>query len=202
MESETVFYVLGIGLTLAALVVSFVGLRFEGFPKSRPLLAGVIGVFAALVLGSAAFAWMAAEDEQEHRDQEIAAGHLPSPQEVTDEMAASTAEQVEEGEASGEPVAGEADVPADGQALFDAQGCGSCHALEAAGSTGEVGSDLAATLRSQDAAYIEESITDPDAEIAKGFPEGVMPDNFGEVLSPEELDALVQYIADSVGAKQ
>jgi mono/diheme cytochrome c family protein len=202
MSDETIFYVIGIALTILALVASFIGLRFENLPGSRRATAGVLALFAVLVLGATAFAWTSAEEEQEHRDEEIAAGHLPSPAEIMEEMGAATAtdEQQEEGEPT-EPTAGEASVGADGAALFDAQGCGSCHALAAADSTGEVGPDLDASLKGEDAAFIEESIVDPDAEVEEGYPEGVMPSNFGDVLTPEELEALVQYIADSVGAK-
>ena len=41
-----------------------------------------------------------------------------------------------------------------------------------------------------------ESIVDPSAEIAEGFPDGLMPPNYGDQLTPEELDALVEYLAE------
>ena len=35
MSNQTLFFVLGISLVVVALVVSFVGLRFDKFPASR-----------------------------------------------------------------------------------------------------------------------------------------------------------------------
>ena len=153
------------------------------------------------------FAWSGAEDEQEHRNELQAAGEEPTPAEVMDEMLAATEEA--RGEAEGEiPVPGEPaeeeqaeTASADGAALFDEQGCAGCHVLAAAGSTGTIGPDLDAELQGEDAAFIEESIVDPEKEIVEGFPGGTMPDNFGETLSPEQIEALVAYIAESVGAK-
>ena len=48
----------------------------------------------------------------------------------------------------------------------------------------------------RDSDYIEESIIDPAARIAKGFAPNVMPTTYGE-LPPEEIDALVQYLTES-----
>ena len=48
-----------------------------------------------------------------------------------------------------------------------------------------------------DAAFVRESIVDPSAEVEQGFPDGVMPADFGDKLSPEELDALVKYLLES-----
>jgi len=39
---------------------------------------------------------------------------------------------------------------------------------------------------------------DPNAVIAKGFPPGVMPQDFGQQIPPKDLDALVKYILDQV----
>ena len=57
----------------------------------------------------------------------------------------------------------------DGAAVFEAQGCGSCHTLAAAGSTGETGPDLDGALADRDPGYIEESIVDPAAVVAEGY---------------------------------
>lgn len=65
--------------------------------------------------------------------------------------------------------------------------CALCHALVAAGATGNVGPDLD-QLR-PDAAKIRAAVQD-------GV--GVMPP-FGEVLGPEEIDAVVEYVATAVG---
>ena len=204
MDAETVFLVLGLGLTALALIISFIGLRLETFPPSRPVMLAGIGLFAAVVAGVAAFGWMGSEDEQEHRNELIAAGEEPSPADVVAEMEAAAAEQIaaDEGQDAPAQEATDQTAAADGAALFESEGCGGCHTLEAAGATGTTGPDLDTTLVDQDVAFIEESIVDPEAEIADGFPAGVMPDNYGDVLSPEELEALVAYLAESVGAQQ
>lgn len=80
----------------------------------------------------------------------------------------------------------------DPAAVFGAN-CGSCHELQAAGATGTLGPSL--DDLSGDEASIREAIVDPDAEIAEGYSADVMPENFGELLDDEQLDALVQYLA-------
>ena len=51
-------------------------------------------------------------------------------------------------------------------------------------------------LKGKDAAFIKESILDPDTEIAPGFQPGIMPPNFGDTLSAEQVDALVKYLSE------
>jgi cytochrome c oxidase subunit II len=84
---------------------------------------------------------------------------------------------------------------ADGKAVFMSNGCGGCHALADAGTSGGVGPDLDQGLKGKDAAFIKESIVDPSAEIAKGYSDGIMPPNFGQTIPPAQLDALVKYLA-------
>jgi mono/diheme cytochrome c family protein len=87
--------------------------------------------------------------------------------------------------------------------IFQSQGCGSCHTLKAAGSTGTIGPDLdklAADARKAGkplAAYTRESIVNPDAYIVPGYQKGVMPTTFGSKLSKSQLAALVQYLLGS-----
>jgi len=106
------------------------------------------------------------------------------------------------GRPPGEPgEAGEAGEDAgapDGKALFADNGCGGCHALADAGTTGGTGPNLDEALADKDAAFIEESIVDPSAEIAEGFSD-IMPPNFEQTLQPEELDALVKYLDEVAG---
>jgi cytochrome c oxidase subunit 2 len=87
----------------------------------------------------------------------------------------------------------------DGKAIFTENNCGACHALADAGTTGGTGPDLDDVLADKDAAFISKSITDPGAEVAPGFSDGIMPTNFGETLQPAELDALVKYLDDVSG---
>jgi len=87
---------------------------------------------------------------------------------------------------------------AQGKTLFTQQ-CGTCHALADAGTTAEVGPDLDNVLAGKNADFIRKSIVDPNAEIAPGFQPNVMPGNFGESLSQQQLDSLVEYLLDTAG---
>jgi mono/diheme cytochrome c family protein len=84
-----------------------------------------------------------------------------------------------------------------GAQVFASNGCGGCHTLAAAQSGGTTGPNLDEVLPGQSLAMIEESIVDPNAHIAKGYPANVMPPNFGSLISPTELEQLVKYLADS-----
>ncbi|MEA2361738.1 MAG: cytochrome c oxidase subunit [Thermoleophilaceae bacterium] len=81
----------------------------------------------------------------------------------------------------------------DGAAIFAANGCGSCHTFKPANATGTVGPDLD-NIDKPTAAFIRQSIVDPNKVITKGFAPDIMPQDFGDKLSPEELDALVEYL--------
>ena len=89
-----------------------------------------------------------------------------------------------------------------GKSAFASNGCGACHTLTAAGATGTVGPDLdklktyASAAGKPLEAFIHESIVDPNAYIEKGYPKGVMPENFGS-LPKSTLDALVAFLAAS-----
>src|SRR3954447_10546188 len=89
----------------------------------------------------------------------------------------------------------------DAKALFNkgnaagATACGSCHTLSDAGAAGEVGPNLDKFLAGKPPAFIKTSIVDPSAEVAKGFGDGIMPNNYKDTLSPAEVDALVAYLA-------
>jgi cytochrome c oxidase subunit II len=87
----------------------------------------------------------------------------------------------------------------DGKALFTEEGCGACHALADAGTTGGTGPDLDEVLADENAEFIEQSIVDPDAEIEQGFSPGIMPPNYGQTIPPAELEALVKYLDDVAG---
>jgi mono/diheme cytochrome c family protein len=89
-----------------------------------------------------------------------------------------------------------------GRRLFSQFGCNACHTLADAGAHGTVGPSLdgigtraASAVEGLEAGpYIEQSILDPDAHVVEGSPSGVMPLNFGERLTAEELQALVDYL--------
>lgn len=84
-----------------------------------------------------------------------------------------------------------------GAQVFANNGCGGCHALAAAGSGGVTGPNLDEVLPGQAAAMIEESIIDPNAHIAKGYPANVMPANFKTIIKPSEIEQLVRYLISS-----
>jgi mono/diheme cytochrome c family protein len=84
-----------------------------------------------------------------------------------------------------------------GAQIFADNGCGGCHTLAEAQAGGTVGPNLDEVLPGQTAAMIEKSIADPNAAIAEGFPPSVMPADYGQKLTPKELQDLVQYLLDS-----
>jgi len=86
-----------------------------------------------------------------------------------------------------------------GAQVFANNGCGGCHTLAAANSGGTTGPDLDEVLPGQPEAEIEESIVDPNAKIAQGYPENVMPQTFKETIQPEELKELVKFLSENAG---
>jgi cytochrome c oxidase subunit II len=87
-----------------------------------------------------------------------------------------------------------------GKAVFESNGCGSCHTLQAAGATGTVGPDLDKLPAYAEQAgkpledFTKESIVDPNAYVQPGYPKGVMPPF---ALPDDQLDALVTFLIDS-----
>ncbi len=105
---------------------------------------------------------------------------------------------VAEQQAAQQQIAG--DPVARGEQLFQ-QYCAVCHALDGSTLVGPpldglpgrtVTLDDGSTVTA-DEAYIRESIVDPQAKLVAGYPP-VMPGTFGQALSPEDLDALVQFL--------
>jgi mono/diheme cytochrome c family protein len=86
----------------------------------------------------------------------------------------------------------------DGKAVWVANGCGSCHTFAPAGAKGEIGPDLAATLKGVPASYIRDSIVAPSKVAAAGYTTGMMPEDYAARISPAELDALVELIRSGV----
>jgi cytochrome c oxidase subunit 2 len=88
-----------------------------------------------------------------------------------------------------------------GSEIFATAGCGGCHALSKAGTDAQIGPSLDDLTAAADEAgvpvaeFVRSSIVDPDAVIAPDYQPGVMPKDFAQSLSPEELDALVAYLS-------
>jgi mono/diheme cytochrome c family protein len=88
-----------------------------------------------------------------------------------------------------------------GKAVFASNNCASCHTFKPANATGTIGPNLDTAPASDAKAdhmeladFIEQSIKDPDAYIAKGYSKGIMPTNFGQTLSSKQLSDLVAFI--------
>ena len=89
----------------------------------------------------------------------------------------------------------------DPQQIFTAAGCGGCHRLSEAGSNGTIGpplDDLARTAaksgKGNPQKYVTEAIVNPNATVAPGFSPGVMPQNYGDQLTPEQVKTLTEYL--------
>jgi mono/diheme cytochrome c family protein len=90
--------------------------------------------------------------------------------------------------------------PAAGKQIFTTTAqppCASCHTLQEANATGTVGPNLDEVLKGKDAAFIHESIVNPDAEIATGFSAGIMPGVYGDQLNDQQLADLVAFLVQS-----
>jgi cytochrome c551/c552 len=90
---------------------------------------------------------------------------------------------------------------AQGKAVFAANGCASCHTFKPAGASGTVGPDLdtAPTADAKKAgmslaAFVNQSIVDPNAYVPSGYAQGVMPQTFGSSLSKTQLADLVAFV--------
>ena len=77
--------------------------------------------------------------------------------------------------------------------VFADNGCASCHTLKPANATGTVGPDLD-KIDKPTSAFIKQSIVDPNKVVTEGFQPNIMPQDFGDKISPDELDALVEYL--------
>lgn len=81
-----------------------------------------------------------------------------------------------------------------GKQVFTSQGCGSCHTFEPAGSSGNVGPNLTEALKGKDAAFIDQSIVDPNAVVAAGYQPNIMPQTYGSSLSAKQIADLVAFL--------
>ena len=205
MDNETLFYVLGGALVVVAIVVSFAGLRFDKFPGSKGLLIGATVGVAVLVVATMTFAWRNAEDEQEHREAELAESVAANEEagnttEADEEAGSQAPEEAAEGgdttaSTTAETTTSTTTSSVDGAQVFTSAGCSGCHTLADAGSSAQTGPDLDAALKGKDEAFIRTSIIDPNKFVEEGFQPDIMPQGYADQLSPEELDALVSYLA-------
>lgn len=100
-------------------------------------------------------------------------------------------------------------TPAAGKTVFTGVGgCGACHTLADAGTSGTAGPNLSQRLASDCAnpaskpirgatlkQCIQTAIVKPYAYLPSGYSAGVMPSNFSQTLSPSQVQALVAYLS-------
>jgi mono/diheme cytochrome c family protein len=103
----------------------------------------------------------------------------------------------------GEPAGGNADA---GEALFAQSsigtqaGCITCHSLEpgvalVGPSVANLGAEAGSRVSGLSAEeYVRQSIVEPNAHVVEGFGEGIMPGNYGDELSEQQLEDLVAYL--------
>jgi mono/diheme cytochrome c family protein len=101
-------------------------------------------------------------------------------------------------------------TPAVGKTIFTGVGgCGGCHTLSAAATTGTVGPNLntlkqaCAAPASQQARgstlqkCIQTAIVSPYKYIPPGYKAGIMPNTFSKTLSPSQIQALVAFLSSA-----
>lgn len=89
-----------------------------------------------------------------------------------------------------------------GKALATAQGCVACHSTGGTSGVGPTWKGLAGktdTLADgstavADDAYLKESILSPNAKVVKGFAPSLMPQNFREKLTDDQIVQIIEYI--------
>jgi cytochrome c551/c552 len=95
--------------------------------------------------------------------------------------------------------------PKTGESLYREYACASCHSLDGSGGTGPTFKGLAGSKvklqdgkeATADSAYLERAITDPDADVAKGYNAGLMKASiagFDLDSKPEDVRKLVEFI--------
>ena len=173
----------------AALFIVFALVSALLIPRYRPDFPGRrgVGLFVVLTLllmvGMLGAVVVFAKEDHEAE----AAGHEPAPATTTE--TGQTTTETGGTTTQAEQPAGDAEA---GKALFASNGCGNCHTYSAAGSNGAVGPNLDEVLQGKDAAFVHQSIADPNAEIAPGYQPGIMP-SFDQ-LSDQQVNDLVAFL--------
>jgi mono/diheme cytochrome c family protein len=169
---------IGLGIVAGAFI-AFALLSSFWFPRRNPEFPGNrLGLFAlvtiALFVATLAAVVVFAKEEEEP---DHAAERTETQVETGGETTETTAETTE-------TTGGDATK---GEAVFASAGCGGCHTLEAAGSTGAVGPNLDESR--PDAALVEDRVRNGS---------GAMPAFEGQ-LSDEEIADVTAYVVESTG---
>jgi cytochrome c oxidase subunit II len=113
---------------------------------------------------------------------------------------------------SSSPSAGSSTSAAAGKAVFTGDaGCSGCHTLAAASATGTVGPNLDERLKADCALpasqkirgttlqkCIETAIAHPYSYLPMGYSAGIMPNDFGQRLTSDQTQALVNFLSTAV----
>ena len=174
---------LGLGL-LAGLLIVFALLSSFYFPRRNPDFPGnrlglFIAIAATLFVVTMAGVWIFAAEEEEEAGHGAEAAET-QPAETGERPGGTTTAATTEtggGEAGGDAAAGEA--------VFTSAGCGGCHVLEAAGSSGNVGPNLDDSK--PDAALVVERVTNGS---------GAMP-AFRDQLDEQQIQDVAAYVVAS-----
>jgi mono/diheme cytochrome c family protein len=184
-RNEIILGVFAFLLVLFSLVVALVVPRRDpSFPGKNLRLFVVVAVLLVVGMLTAVEVFGGEHEAKEANGHEQTTGATTGPTETG---------QTETGGPEGDPAVG--------KQVFTSAGCTSCHTLSAAGSTAQTGPNLDEVLQDKDAAFIRESIVNPDAEVAEGFSQDLMPENYGEQLSDEELANLVAFLVQSTSGQ-
>ena len=172
-------------------------------PTADGLWRWLVGGLAAggVILGLLIAAYAIGYHRGQHHPRSAAAA---TTSQATTTTAPTTATTTAPSPATG-PVPLTAALVARGRSLYQSDGCSACHSLTGSPGAGPSFKALAGssvTLStgqtvSADDAYLEQSITDPDARIVKGYRAGVMPAaiaSYGLPGKPDDVRALVAFI--------
>lgn len=203
---ESLFYIAGGALIVAALILSFIGMRSEKFPSGNALTIGVIAVFLLVAATAVGAVELAQHEEGTRLEEANAEADVGESAETATDQEAGSAPADTPAEKGGNATGGGATGSGggssiDGSQVFVSTGCGSCHTIAELGSDaqGTIGPNLDTALAGKDETFIKTSIEDPSAYVEKGFPDGTMPSDYGDQLSPEQIDALVAFLSKTAG---
>jgi mono/diheme cytochrome c family protein len=171
-------------------------------PTSDGLWRWLLGGLAAggVILGLLIAAYAIGYHRGQHHGR-TAAAPAPTPTSAATTTAAATTAPLP----TTRPVPVTAALVARGKSLYQSDGCAACHSLSGSAGVGPSFKGLAGSSVSltsgqtvtADDAYLEHSISDPDAQIVKGYRAGVMPAaiaSYNLSGKPADIRALVAFI--------